>query len=95
MNTGRRTLDEALNAMRPPGRPSLSTSGSSPVIRVRVPRGMHNAIERIIRETGVDRASWLRQALREAALRDLTPLVEPGWKAEPDAPRRTAEPDAT
>jgi predicted HicB family RNase H-like nuclease len=58
---------DALRKVRARGRPSLSEKGESPLLRVRVPRELDNAVRRAARSTGRSRADWVREVLDEAS----------------------------
>ncbi len=58
---------EAIAAVRGRGRPSLSRSGESPLLRVRLPRELDDDITRAAEQAGTSRADWVRHALAQAA----------------------------
>lgn len=60
-------VDDALRRVR--GRPSLSNSGESPLLRVRLPRELDDAVRRAAVDAGTSRSEWVRQALADAARR--------------------------
>jgi hypothetical protein len=63
-------VDDALSQVRGPGRPSLTASGGeSPLLRVRLPRDLDDAIRRAADESGVPLADWVRQVLSDGAAR--------------------------
>lgn len=62
-------VDGALAHVRGRGRPSLSSSGESPLLRVRLPRELDDAVRRAAADAGSTRAEWVRQALDEAVRR--------------------------
>src|SRR6516164_3484909 len=57
---------EAIAVVRRRGRPSLSQSGESPLLRVRLSRELDDAVTRAAEQAGTSRAEWVRQALTEA-----------------------------
>ncbi len=57
--------DEVLRDSR--GRPSLSESGESPLLRVRLSRELDDAVRKAAQEAGASRSDWVRQALDEAS----------------------------
>jgi len=59
-------VDTALNHARGRGRPSLSRGGESPLLRVRLPVELDEAVRRAAQEAGVSRADWVRRVLEEA-----------------------------
>jgi predicted HicB family RNase H-like nuclease len=62
-------VKEALTAARGRGRPSLSRGGESPLLRVRLPRELDDAVTRAARRAGASRADWIRHVLDEASRR--------------------------
>ena len=60
-------VDEAIGLVRGRGRPSLSRSGESPLLRVRLSRELDDAVTRAAEKAGTSRAEWVRLALDEAA----------------------------
>ncbi len=58
--------EEAIAAVRRRGRPSLSRSGESPLLRVRLSRELDDAITRAAEQAGTSRAEWVRQAITQA-----------------------------
>jgi predicted HicB family RNase H-like nuclease len=58
---------EAIAAVRGRGRPSLSRSGESPLLRVRLSRELDDAVTRAAEQAGTSRADWIRHALAQAA----------------------------
>jgi hypothetical protein len=58
--------DEAITVVRRRGRPSLSRSGESPLLRVRLSRELDDAITRAAELAGTSRAEWVRQAITQA-----------------------------
>jgi len=62
-------LCEALARVRGPGRPSLSESGESPLLRVRISRDLDEAVRQAAHAAGASRSEWVRKVLDEATLR--------------------------
>jgi hypothetical protein len=60
---------DAMAKVRGRGRPSLSRSGASPLLRVRIPRDLDDAVRRAAERTGRSRADWVREVLDEASRR--------------------------
>lgn len=60
-----RAVDDAHRRMDQRGRPSLSTSGESPMLRVRLPRELAEAVDRAARNAQQSRSEWVRHALGE------------------------------
>ena len=58
--------EEAIIVVRRRGRPSLSRSGESPLLRVRLSRELDDAVTHAAEQAGTSRAEWVRQALTEA-----------------------------
>jgi len=58
-------VDDALRRVR--GRPSLSESGESPLLRVRLSRDLDDAVRHAAERAGKSRAEWVRQVLARAA----------------------------
>ena len=58
--------EEALTIVRRRGRPSLSESGESPLLRVRLSRDLDDAITRAAEQAGTSRAEWIRRVLTQA-----------------------------
>ncbi len=58
--------EEAVTAVRRRGRPSLSRSGESPLLRVRLSRELDDAITRAAEHAGTSRAEWVREAIAQA-----------------------------
>jgi hypothetical protein len=58
--------EEAVAIVRGRGRPSLSKSGESPLLRVRVSRELDEAVTRAAEQAGTSRAEWVRQAIAQA-----------------------------
>jgi predicted HicB family RNase H-like nuclease len=59
-------VHDALTTVRQRGRPSLSRSGESPLLRVRLSRELDEAVTRAAERAGASRADWVRNALDEA-----------------------------
>ena len=60
---------EALARVRGRGRPSLSESGESPLLRVRISRELDEAVRKAADDAGAFRSQWVRAVLDEAAHR--------------------------
>jgi hypothetical protein len=58
--------DDALRRVKGRGRPSLSHSGESPLLRVRLPEELNDAVSEAAHEAGTSRSEWVRQALAKA-----------------------------
>lgn len=58
---------EALTAARRRGRPSLSRSGESPLLRVRLSHELDEAVTHAAEQAGISRSDWVRRALAQAA----------------------------
>ncbi len=59
-------VSEALTRVRGRGRPSLSESGESPLLRVRISRDLDEAVRRAAQDAGASRSEWVRKVLDEA-----------------------------
>jgi len=62
-------VSEALTHVRGRGRPSLSESGESPLLRVRISRDLDEAVRKAAEAAGASRSEWVRQVLDEATHR--------------------------
>lgn len=62
-------VEEAMDQVRGRGRPSLSARGESPLLRVRLPRELDEAVDDAARRAGASRSEWVRRVLDEAAHR--------------------------
>ena len=62
-------VDDALETVRGRGRPSLSQSGESPLLRVRLSRDLDEAVRRAAERSGASRSDWVRRVLSEASRR--------------------------
>ena len=62
-------VEDALARVRGKGRPSLSDSGESPLLRVRLPRELDQAVRRAAADAGESRSDWVRHVLDEAVRR--------------------------
>ena len=62
-------VEEAIVQVHGRGRPSLSKSGESPLLRVRLPRELDEAVSNAARRAGTSRSEWVRRALGEAVHR--------------------------
>ena len=60
---------EVLTRVRGRGRPSLSESGESPLLRVRISRDLDEAVRRAADDAGASRSEWVRKVLDEATHR--------------------------
>ena len=60
-------VDDAIRHVRSRGRPSLSKSGESPLLRVRISRELDAAIRDAAGRSGVSVSDWVRRALDRAA----------------------------
>lgn len=65
----RTAVEEALDQVHRRGRPSLSKNGESPLLRVRLPRELDQAVSDAARRAGASRSEWVRRALSEAVHR--------------------------
>lgn len=63
-------VEDAIAYVRGRGRPSLSESGESPLLRVRVPGELDLAIRAAARDAGVPLSDWVRGALTRALAKD-------------------------
>lgn len=62
-------VEEALAQVRGRGRPSFSATCVSPLLRVRLPRELDEAVRVAAGRAGVSRSEWVRRVLDEAAHR--------------------------
>ena len=62
-------VTEALTRVRGRGRPSLSQSGESPLLRVRISRDLDEAVRKAADEAGFSRSEWVRKVLADATHR--------------------------
>ncbi len=60
-------VEEAIAQVRGRGRPSLSASGESPLLRVRLSRELDDAVWRAAERSGASRSEWVRRVLDDAA----------------------------
>jgi hypothetical protein len=60
-------VSDALRRVR--GRPSLSESGESPLLRVRLSRELDDAVRDAAQLAGTSRSEWVRQVLDRASRR--------------------------
>lgn len=60
-------VEDAMAYVRGRGRPSLSESGESPLIRVRVSRDLDAAVREAARTSGESVSDWVRHVLEHAA----------------------------
>lgn len=66
-----RAAEDALRQVRGRGRPSLSRTGQSPVLRVRVSRDLGAAVRQAAQRSGESVAEWVRETLERASRRQL------------------------
>jgi hypothetical protein len=62
-------VEDALIRVRGRGRPSLSESGESPLLRVRLSRELDYAVRQAAAQAGESRSDWVRHVLDEAVRR--------------------------
>jgi len=62
-------VEDARTQARGRGRPSLSQGGESPLLRVRLPQDLDEAVRRAAERAGTSRAEWVRQVLDQASRR--------------------------
>ena len=62
-------VQDALRKARGRGRPSLSESGESPLLRVRLSSDLDAAVRRAAENAGTSRSDWVRHVLAEATRR--------------------------
>ncbi|WP_200174025.1 ribbon-helix-helix protein, CopG family [Tomitella cavernea] len=62
-------VEDALEKVVGRGRPSLSDAGESPLLRVRLPRDLDEAVKDAARRAGATRSEWVRRVLDEAVHR--------------------------
>ncbi len=60
-------VEDAIAQVRSRGRPSLSASGESPLLRVRLSRELDEAVRRAAKRSGASRSEWVRRVLDDAA----------------------------
>jgi predicted HicB family RNase H-like nuclease len=60
-------VEDAIAQVRGRGRPSLSTSGESPLLRVRLSHELDDAVRRAATRSGTSRSEWVRRVLDDAA----------------------------
>lgn len=60
-------VEGAVAYVRGRGRPSLSESGESPLLRVRVSRDLDEAVREAARASGESVSDWVRHVLQRAA----------------------------
>jgi predicted HicB family RNase H-like nuclease len=60
-------VEDAIKKARTRGRPSLSEAGESPLLRVRIPQDLDDAVRRAAAKSGTSRAEWVRQVLDKAS----------------------------
>ena len=59
-------VEDAIAQVRGRGRPSLSRSGESPLLRVRLSRQLDQAVRDAAAEAGESRSDWVRHVLDDA-----------------------------
>jgi predicted HicB family RNase H-like nuclease len=59
-------VQDALRQARGRGRPSLSESGESPLLRIRLSGELNEAVSKAAQKAGSSRSDWVRQILAEA-----------------------------
>jgi predicted HicB family RNase H-like nuclease len=59
-------VEDAIRQVRGRGRPSLSKTGESPLLRVRVSPELDEAVRRAAEAAGTTRPDWIRQVLSDA-----------------------------
>ncbi len=64
-----RAVEDAHQQLQGRGRPSLSSSGESPMLRVRLPQELSAAVDQAARKAQTSRSEWVRHALAEALRR--------------------------
>lgn len=62
-------VTDALATVRGRGRPSLSKTGESPLLRVRVSRELDEAVRQAAEAAGQSRSQWVRRILDDAVRR--------------------------
>ena len=62
-------VEDAIRQVRGPGRPSLSHTGESPLLRVRISRELDEAVRKAADEAGASRSDWVRKVLEAATRR--------------------------
>ena len=62
-------VEDAVGEARKRGRPSLSKSGESPLLRVRISSELDEAVTRAAEAAGESRAEWVRRTLSRAVRR--------------------------
>lgn len=62
-------VEDAITQVRGRGRPSLSTSGESPLLRVRLSLELDEAVRRAAERSGATRSEWVRRVLDDAVRR--------------------------
>jgi hypothetical protein len=60
-------VEDAVAYVRGRGRPSLSATGESPLLRVRVSRDLDVAVKRAAQQSGETVPAWVRRVLERAA----------------------------
>ncbi len=62
-------IEDAREQLRGRGRPSLSHAGESPLLRVRLPQDLDEAVRLAAERAGTSRAEWVRKVLAQASRR--------------------------
>ena len=62
-------VEDAIAQVRGRGRPSLSASGESPLLRVRLSRELDDAVRRAAERSGASTSEWVRRVLDDATNR--------------------------
>ena len=62
-------VEDAIRQVRGRGRPSLSVSGESPLLRVRISRKLDEAVRMAAENAGASRSEWVRRVLDDATRR--------------------------
>ncbi len=64
-----KAAEDALRKVRGRGRPSLSESGESPLLRVRLSHDLDEAVRKAAERTGKSRSDWVREILEKESRR--------------------------
>ncbi len=59
-------VEDARRQVRGRGRPSLSEAGESPLLRVRLPKDLDEAVRQAAQDAGTTRSEWVRRVLAGA-----------------------------
>lgn len=68
-------VEDAIARVRGRGRPSLSDSGESPLLRVRLSRDLDDAVRRAAERSGATRSEWSAASRRCRKPGQLTPIA--------------------